>query len=43
MAHSTTWEKYGVYWQLSGIVSVNEYFATNAELYNDSRSDQIRY
>jgi len=43
MPHSTSWEKHGIYWQFSGTVSVKEYFATDAELYNDSRSDQIKY
>lgn len=43
MSHTTTWEKHGIYWQFYGIVDAKEYLATDAELYNDPRSDHIKY
>jgi len=41
--HTTTWEKDGIYWQFRGIVDEKEYIDTDAELYNDPRSDHIKY
>jgi len=43
MPHLTTWEKNGIYWQFHGVVDEKEYFETDAELYNDPRSDHIKY
>ena len=43
MPHTTTWEEDGIYWQFYGVVDAKEYFETDAELYNDPRSDHIKY
>lgn len=43
MPHTTTWEEHGIYWQFHGIVDAEEFFETDAELYDDPRSDQIKY
>jgi len=43
MPHHTRWEKNGIYWQFYGTVNEKEYFDTDAELYNDPRSDHIKY
>jgi len=43
MPHTTTWEKDGIHWQFYGVVDEKEYFETDVELYNDPRSDHIKY
>lgn len=43
MPHHTTWEQDGIYWQFYGVVDEKECFESDAELYNDPRSDHIKY
>ena len=43
MAHNTTWEESGIYWQFFGYVSAQEVEEANNEMYGDLRFDDIKY
>jgi len=43
MSYTTTWEDYGILWQLSGIVTSDELFKFTNAFYSDPRSDDIKY
>ena len=43
MPYQTTWEKKGIFWKYSGIVTDIDIIARNNEFYADPRSENILY
>lgn len=43
MPYQTTWEKKGIFWKYSGIVTDIDIIAPNNEFYADPRSENILY
>lgn len=43
MPYTTNWEKNGIYWQLSGVVTSEEIFNFTNSFYQDPKSDTIKY
>jgi len=43
MSYKTTWEKKGIVWEYSGVVSPEDILNSNKEFYQDSKSDSTTY
>jgi len=43
MPYKTTWEKNGIYWKYSGVITREDIFKSNEEFYGDLRSDNVNY
>ena len=43
MPHITTWEKNGIYWVFSGVVTLQEQQKADGEMYSDPRFDSLEY
>lgn len=43
MPYKTIWEKKGICWQHSGVVTSQEIYDANNEFYSDPRSDLVKY
>ncbi len=43
MPHITIWEENGIYWKYSGVVTLQEVFEANNEMYGNPKFDHISY